>query len=264
MVGVDMLLFVEEASWKTGYLRSPPNDRWTPRKSTWKILLVTTRSRTTSLNVPIFLANFFLFTFSLKLETSEDDMTAAIQFMTEVDREINKLNRNTMHAEWRQNTNFTPYNNKNWYEAEVQRDNYTNISFREIRNFPWRSYKDKNYTLYRWFQLASIELPGNEIDSDEEFNSTSSKEESLSTFSEMEKVFNKIEINSYKGNKSVLDETELLAIMVESRDPEELKYYWDEYRKATGRKYRHIFSKAIEEENEWAKNKGYENKGNII
>ncbi|GIY42756.1 angiotensin-converting enzyme [Caerostris darwini] len=55
--------------------------------------------------------------------------------------------------------------------------------------------------------------------------------------------------------------SELLAVMGESRDPEELKYYWVEYRKATGRKYRHIFSKAIEEENKWAKNKGYENKG---
>ncbi|GBO42297.1 Angiotensin-converting enzyme, partial [Araneus ventricosus] len=52
-----------------------------------------------------------------------------------------------------------------------------------------------------------------------------------------------------------------MKIMANSRNPEELKHYWNEFRRKTGRKYKELFIQSVDQDNEWAKRIGYTNKG---
>ncbi|XP_055932032.1 angiotensin-converting enzyme-like [Argiope bruennichi] len=53
---------------------------------------------------------------------------------------------------------------------------------------------------------------------------------------------------------------DIVEIFASSRDPKELEYYWLEFRKETGEKYKDLFLKSIKEDNKEAKDFGYKNK----
>lgn len=66
--------------------------------------------------------------------------------------------------------------------------------------------------------------------------------------SDMENIYSTAKICDYK-NRSKCDlalEPELTEILMKSRDPEELKYIWIEWRKATGEKVKSLYPKYVE------------------
>ncbi|GBN12379.1 Angiotensin-converting enzyme [Araneus ventricosus] len=86
--------------------------------------------------------------------------------------------------------------------------------------------------------------------------------EKVSAISEMSEIFNKVKICPYKRSTEncKMSLTDIEELFETSRHPEELKYYWLEFRKKTGEKYKDLFLKSIKEDNEWAKGFGYKNK----
>lgn len=64
----------------------------------------------------------------------------------------------------------------------------------------------------------------------------------------MENIYSKAKICDYK-NKTKCDlalEPEITEILMHSRDPEELKHIWVEWRKASGEKVKSLYPKYVE------------------
>lgn len=73
--------------------------------------------------------------------------------------------------------------------------------------------------------------------------------------SQMQNIYSTAKICDYK-NRTKCDlalEPELTEILIRSRDPEELKHIWVEWRKASGEKVKSLYSRYVELANEIAK-----------
>lgn len=69
-----------------------------------------------------------------------------------------------------------------------------------------------------------------------------------STISQMENIYSTAKICDYK-NKTKCDlalEPEITEILMHSRDPEELKHIWVEWRKASGEQVKSLYPKYVE------------------
>ena len=81
----------------------------------------------------------------------------------------------------------------------------------------------------------------------------------------MENIYSTAKICDYsdKTKCELALEPELTEIMATSRNPEELKYVWLEWRKASGEKMRSMFPKYIELSNIAARKNDYDNKAEL-
>ncbi len=71
---------------------------------------------------------------------------------------------------------------------------------------------------------------------------------------EMSKIYSTAKVPSFKDkDKLVSLEPEITLILAESKDPEELEYYWTEWRKVTGEKIREHYRKFLKLVDEAAK-----------
>ena len=74
-----------------------------------------------------------------------------------------------------------------------------------------------------------------------------------SIISEMKKIYSTAKVPGYKDKTEVVTEAELREITAKSTDPEELEYYWTEWRRVTGREMRDLYLQYVELTNEAAK-----------
>ena len=71
---------------------------------------------------------------------------------------------------------------------------------------------------------------------------------------EMEKIYSTAKVADYKDkSKLVSYEPEIVLRFGESRDPDELEYYWTEYRKQTGSKMRDMYKEYVQLTNKAAR-----------
>lgn len=76
---------------------------------------------------------------------------------------------------------------------------------------------------------------------------------------EMAKIYSTAKVPSYKDRSKLFSlEPELKEVLANSRDPEELKYYWSEWRNQTGAKFRDLFLEYVELTNEASRLNGFE------
>ena len=64
-------------------------------------------------------------------------------------------------------------------------------------------------------------------------------------------------VKEYKGSKLLSFAPDVKRIMSESRDPEELQYYWEQWREQTGQKYLDQYKQYIDLYNEAAELNGF-------
>ena len=64
-------------------------------------------------------------------------------------------------------------------------------------------------------------------------------------------------VKEYKGSNLLSFAPDVKRIMSESRDPEELQYYWEQWREQTGEKYLGLYKQYIDLYNEAAELNGF-------
>ncbi|XP_054706988.1 angiotensin-converting enzyme-like [Uloborus diversus] len=132
---------------------------------------------------------------------------------------------------------------------------FENESAKEADKFNWKEFEDKNITIYRWFQyildLGSSSFPPE-------------KSKELDKIkSDMSLIYSKAKICSYRSKKKCdlgLEE-DLRKILLTSRNYEELKYIWKEWRDTTNKKLKKMFLQYLQLSNEMARSEGFKDYG---
>ena len=71
---------------------------------------------------------------------------------------------------------------------------------------------------------------------------------------EMEKIYSKAKVPGFKDKSKMLSlDPDITLILAESRDPEELEYYWTQWREVTGK----VFSNHFLKDNWWVRTSCY-------
>ncbi|KAF8795120.1 Angiotensin-converting enzyme like protein [Argiope bruennichi] len=179
-------------------------------------------------------------------------MKQAVEFMMKADEALRKLSSASAYADWNWKVNLTDHNREIKDNTSDEATEYLKKIYDVARNYSWQSYREKNYTLFRWFELVAKGLtqgaPG----------LYSSKQKIADPYSKMSEIFGKAKVCPPEGStgKCVSD---VEKVFETTRDPKILKHFWLEFRKQTGEKYKDLFLEAIKEENTDANDFGYKN-----
>lgn len=141
-------------------------------------------------------------------------------------------------AGWDYASNLTEENLAKKLNVSVEAARVSKQIAQEINAFPWKDLQDEN--IRRQFKklgiLGTAALPE---DMHKEFEMT---------ISQMENIYSTAKICDYK-NRTKCDlalEPEITEILMHSRDPDELKYIWMEWRKVSGEKIKPLYPKYVE------------------
>ncbi|XP_014260341.1 angiotensin-converting enzyme-like [Cimex lectularius] len=162
---------------------------------------------------------------------------AAVKFAKEQNELRGQLaNMNTL-VSWNYESNLTEHNKKIMLDTALETSIKVKKYWEETIKFPWQTFKDAD--LRRQFKQLS--LLGTAALSDEK------KKELNKLISDMGETYSKAKVCDYKDRtKCDLSlEPELLHVMATSRDPEELKYYWTEWREVSGKQYKDKYQKMV-------------------
>uniref|UniRef100_A0A224XGM1 Angiotensin-converting enzyme n=1 Tax=Panstrongylus lignarius TaxID=156445 RepID=A0A224XGM1_9HEMI len=148
-------------------------------------------------------------------------------------------------AEWAYTSNITDENLKKKLDIALEHAKVTKTLWAETIKYPWQTFKDPN--LKRSFKKYS--LLGMEALPEQKYKKLTE------IVAGMESIFSKAKVCDFK-NKEKCDlslEPELTEKLQTSRDPEELKYIWTEFRTNTGSKCKELYKEYVELANEGAK-----------
>lgn len=112
-----------------------------------------------------------------------------------------------------------------------------NINLREVKD---ESVKRKINKFIQNIGIAS--LPSEDL---EEYNKL---------VSEMQKLFSTAKVPQFNNSENLVTlDPEMTLALAESRNPQELEYYWDKHRETTGGKMKAMYQKYIDLTNQAAK-----------
>ncbi|OAD56126.1 Angiotensin-converting enzyme, partial [Eufriesea mexicana] len=171
-------------------------------------------------------------------DTEKQYLEKAREFLSKIDKQYAEWNNKQTLADWEYAANLTPDNLANKLNVSSEAARYFKSAWEEVNQFPWRDIKDEN--IKRQFSMLSVlgpaALPENYYNEYEKI------------ISDMENIYSTAKICDYK-NQSKCDlalEPEITELLMKSRDPEELKYIWSQWRKATGEKMKSLYTKYVE------------------
>lgn len=148
-------------------------------------------------------------------------------------------------AEWNYQTNLTEPNKKHLLDTETVIAESLKKQWDEVIKFKWQGFRDND--IKRQFKMLSILGPA--ILSEEKFQRNSK------LVSEMQELYSTAKVCDYKDSKKcdLPLNPDLESIIRTSKDPEELKHIWVEWRKAVGQNVRQMYKEHIELDNESAR-----------
>ncbi|XP_015434614.1 PREDICTED: angiotensin-converting enzyme-like [Dufourea novaeangliae] len=179
----------------------------------------------------------------------EDLLKRATEFLSRVDKQYAEWSNKQSLAEWDYASDLNSDKlakklNVSLEAARIQKSIWT-----EVNAFPWKNLKDAG--MRRQFLKLSVLGPAAlPEDLHREYEKI---------ISDMENIYSTAKICDYK-NKNKCDlalEPELTERLMESRDPEELKYIWVQWRKATGEKVKKLYARYVELSNMAARLNNY-------
>ncbi|XP_023709010.1 angiotensin-converting enzyme isoform X1 [Cryptotermes secundus] len=180
----------------------------------------------------------------LEMDQIPDEEARAREYLDYLDEEFSKWATKSSLAEWAYASNITEENLAKKLAVSAEAAKFSKQQWLETIKYPWTTYKDPD--LRRQFQKHSV-LGYAALDAD--------KHEKLEQLvSDMSSIYSKAKICDYKNpNKCDLSlEPELVEILRTSRDPDELKHVWVEWRKMSGEKCRGMFEHYVALSNEAA------------
>ncbi|XP_033354226.1 angiotensin-converting enzyme-like [Bombus vosnesenskii] len=169
---------------------------------------------------------------------SEADLLKAKQFLEKINNEHAQWSNKYTLADWDYASNLTSENLANKLNTSTEAAQYFKSAWKKVNEYPWSDIKDSN--VRRQFKKFSV-LGRSALPED-------SYQEYEKIVSDMENIYSTAKICDYK-NRSKCDlalEPELTEILMKSHDPEELKYIWVEWRKATGEKMKPLYERYVE------------------
>ncbi|XP_023709018.2 angiotensin-converting enzyme-like [Cryptotermes secundus] len=217
-----------------------------------------TQAQSTNLNMEVYLLTHqflvLLVTVSLAVvsgfETDEDkqrtqDQEAkARKYLQDLEDEFNRRANMASLVRWAYATNITEQNLKAQLAVMDADARFVKDQWLETIKYPWTTYKDPD--LRRQFQKHSV--LGYAALEREKFGKY------MQLMSDMYSTYSKAKICGYRKPKKcdLSLEPDLVEILRTSRDPDELKHVWVEWRKVSGEKCRRMFEHYVALSNEAA------------
>ncbi|EEB18604.1 Angiotensin-converting enzyme precursor, putative [Pediculus humanus corporis] len=165
-------------------------------------------------------------------------------YLKKINEEVQVKTTESVVASWRYESNITDENLQNQLDVSAKLANYTKEVWKETIKYPWKTFKDED--VKRQFKKFSV--LGTAILSSDKY------EKYDKIVSEMQSVYGKAKVCNYHNRTdcSLQLEPELTEIFTESRDPNELKYYWEQWRNAAGKPVRDLYKQYVALSNEAA------------
>ncbi|ODN05348.1 Angiotensin-converting enzyme [Orchesella cincta] len=199
-------------------------------------------------------------------EVLSKDEDSAKKLLDKLEQEVHAECQNRAMKEWLYATNLTSENRKAAAESAVSYSRFWKNTWDSIRKYDWRSFKDP--IIQRQFKLLSVLgmsiLPEEKL---RKYNAVKQAMEStysvakICSYQERSRcnltlepgkptvlfveVVSSIAIISLSVLNNVMSHTELSEIFKQSHDPEELKYYWTQWRDLSGKKMRNNFTDMV-------------------
>lgn len=181
--------------------------------------------------------------------TGKDHTKEATEFLARIDKLYSEWNNKQSIAEWNYASDLNEENLAVKLNVSAEAARVFKSTWEEVNAFPWKDIADEN--IRRQFQKLSVlgtaALPEDQY------------QELEKIVSQMENIYSTAKICAFK-DPSKCDlalEPELTERLMLSRDPEELKHIWIEFRKATGEKVKSLYSRYIELSNTAARLNNY-------
>uniref|UniRef100_A0A0C9RAR2 Angiotensin-converting enzyme n=1 Tax=Fopius arisanus TaxID=64838 RepID=A0A0C9RAR2_9HYME len=176
-------------------------------------------------------------------------LARAKELLNKIHGEYGSWNNKLTLALWNYSSNLTDVNLERQLNVSAQFANYVRQLTMEINDFPWHTIKDENVKR----QFEKLSTPGASAlpkDKYKEYGEVTSR---------MENTYATAKICDFKNssNCNLALEPHLTEILIKSRDPDELKYVWKEWRDASGKKMKNDFIRYVELSNEIAKLNNY-------
>jgi peptidyl-dipeptidase A len=160
------------------------------------------------------------------------------KFMQELEPLVNEKCAKSSGAVWNFVTNLSPANQELATNASLEYSEFRKVYWKTLVSFPWKSFKNK--TLKRQFFLEST--LSTDILSSEKIK------ELADLINKMKEIYSTAKVCDYKINTTCdlsLD-PDITDKLAESRDYDELEYYWVEWREASGKKMPHYYKKYVD------------------
>uniref|UniRef100_A0A1S4GWX3 Angiotensin-converting enzyme n=1 Tax=Anopheles gambiae TaxID=7165 RepID=A0A1S4GWX3_ANOGA len=215
-------------------------------------------------------------------ETSNDNLSEAIQFLREYDREAAEMCNRVANAEWRFSTNATEYNKRRMREQQNLASKLECISWRRAVSFDSSRIIDTSIrrqlgrivqqgrcglgdTKYAELQHVLMLLKDNYNGAKVcPFRRGGSEATDLGTFSSAGGGVgypSSNYVSAYAGYCDLKINSDLTRIMETSRSEPELRYYWVAWREKTGPPVRNTFMRYLNLANQAAEQHGFHDAG---
>ncbi|XP_015606240.1 angiotensin-converting enzyme [Cephus cinctus] len=162
----------------------------------------------------------------------------AKKLLNKINKESGLWNNKVTIASWNYASNLTKENLATKVNVSLQSADYVKKMWRQVAEYPWQNLSDPD--LRRQFQKLSV--PGLAVLPDAAY------EEHQNIVSSMENTYSTAKICEYKNpnNCDLALEPEITELLANSQDPEQLKYLWVEWRKASGEKVKSLYPRYVE------------------
>ncbi|XP_040570335.1 angiotensin-converting enzyme [Lepeophtheirus salmonis] len=172
----------------------------------------------------------------------------AEKFLVEAEEVLRVAAEKLSKVSWTYSTNITEHNEKLKIEEE-KRDAAVLLKYGKMaREFNLDLMSDP-YIKRKLKHLSNIGMAALEPNDFEQYTQISSK---------MNTIYSTAKVKSYKDSNKLLSlEPDLKEIFSNSRDPQELAYYWKEWRAASGGKMRELYKEYVKFVNMAAKLNGF-------
>ncbi|XP_021941944.1 angiotensin-converting enzyme-like isoform X2 [Zootermopsis nevadensis] len=180
----------------------------------------------------------------IKKQQIQDEELQAQKYLDYVENEFNRRANRASLVRWAYASNITDANLKNQLAVMEEDAKFVKKKWKDTIKYPWTTFKD--YDIRRKFKKHSVlgyaALEGPKLG------------KYMQLVSDMSSIYSKAKICDYKNPKKcdLSLEPDLVEILRTSRDPEELKHVWVEWRKASGEKCRGMFEHYVALSNEAA------------
>nr|WBW70101.1 venom protein [Lampona murina] len=187
------------------------------------------------------------------------DFDAAVQFLWENDRVTSVMANEAAIAQWNYASNLTEENKKAMLDHQVLEAEFTKETWKNATSFAWKDFKHRNETVYRWFKMLSV------------LGSAALPEDKLKTYNklnaDMQDIYSKAKVCAKDSPADkpceLALEPELTEILKKSKDYDELKRIWSDWREVSGKKMKSQFLQYVELSNEAAKLNGFSDAGEM-
>lgn len=192
---------------------------------------------------------------------SNNDYEAAVKFLWENDALTSAMANKGAIAAWNYASNLTEENKKIMLESQAEEAKFTKETWQNATSFAWKDFQGKKdgKKAYRWFKkLAKLGVAALPEDKLQRFNSL---------VADMQDVYSKAKVcskNSPADKPCDLSlEPELTEMLKSSRDANELKHIWTDWRRVSGRKMKDQFLEYVQLSNEAAELNGFHDAGDM-